>query len=436
MNDSFESARQHFLDGVRRYEAGDAAAAALCFEAALARVPGRVSVLVNLAAARLQLAQPRQALTALDEALAAEPQHADAWCHRGIACSELGRDDDALHSFDRALALEPGQVPARYHRAATLNRRGRHAQALDALDGLLRDAPAHSQAWMLHGQTLQSLGRHAQAQASYEQALALDPALGRAWSHLGHLLNDLGQPQPAALAFERAAACGDERPMNHYFLAALTGREAPPATPPAYVRALFDSYAQDFETHLVQTLHYRAHALVVQAAQAALLPGPGLLSSALDLGCGTGLCGPLLRPLARQLTGVDLSPTMLARSAERAVYDDLVQADIAEHLQHTPRRHALVVAADVFIYIGDLDAVFAGVRRVLQAGGVFAFSVEATGDEHGWQLRRSFRYAHSERYLRALSAAHGFELLALQTASLREEQRQAIEGRIVCLRAP
>ena len=31
----------------------------------------------------------------------------------------------------------------------------------------------------------------------------------------------------------------------------------------------------------------------------------------LDAGCGTGLCGPLLRPLAARLVGVDLSEKMV-----------------------------------------------------------------------------------------------------------------------------
>ena len=35
----------------------------------------------------------------------------------------------------------------------------------------------------------------------------------------------------------------------------------------------------------------------------------------------------------------------------------------------------------MFTYVGDLDAVFAGAARVLQAGGVFAFSVEVAEDD-------------------------------------------------------
>ena len=46
-----------------------------------------------------------------------------------------------------------------------------------------------------------------------------------------------------------------------------------------------------------------------------MLAGQAVLDvlDVLDLGCGTGLCGPLLRPYARALAGVDLSPQMLER---------------------------------------------------------------------------------------------------------------------------
>ena len=217
--------------------------------------------------------------------------------------------------------------------------------------------------------------------------------------------------------------------------ATFSRRSAPaqrhPASPADYVRGLFDHYADDFEPHLLDVLHYRAHADVVAAAAPLCAP---LRTSALDLGCGTGLCGPLLRPLAQRVHGVDLSPTMLERARLRGSYATLTQADIAEHLRSTPERHDLVVAADVFIYLGDLAPVFAGVRRVLAPDGVFAFSVESTAAD-GFVLQPSLRYAHAEPYLRALAAEHGFAVASVQATTLREDQRRPIAGAVVCLRA-
>jgi predicted TPR repeat methyltransferase len=50
---------------------------------------------------------------------------------------------------------------------------------------------------------------------------------------------------------------------------------------------------------------------------------------ALDAGCGTGLCGPLLRPYASELTGVDLSAGMLDRARPRQVYDHLEKGELS-----------------------------------------------------------------------------------------------------------
>ncbi len=79
MSDPLESARAAFSEGVARYEAGDAENAVRCFERALQLAPGRVSVLINLGAARMQQGKADSALSAFDAAIAAESQHADAW---------------------------------------------------------------------------------------------------------------------------------------------------------------------------------------------------------------------------------------------------------------------------------------------------------------------------------------------------------------------
>jgi len=90
------------------------------------------------------------------------------------------------------------------------------------------------------------------------------------------------------------------------------------------VAALFDSYAGEYDQHLTSTLQYRVTAGAVCAAGGQVPAGSGL--DVLDLGCGTALSGAALRGLARQLTGIDLSPRMLARARERGLYDRLMKA--------------------------------------------------------------------------------------------------------------
>jgi len=141
-----------------------------------------------------------------------------------------------------------------------------------------------------------------------------------------------------------------------------------------------------------------------------------------------------VRPMVGRLTGVDLSARMLARARELGVYDHLEHADIAEFLARADERHDLVLAADVFIYVGDLARVFALVARAM-ARGVFCFSVEALDDDAAdVRLLPSLRYAHSRPYLVRLATQHGFEVAAIDRAAVREEQGVPIEGLYLVLR--
>ena len=158
---------------------------------------------------------------------------------------------------------------------------------------------------------------------------------------------------------------------------------------------LFDTYAEQYDKHLVKQLHYRGPQLL--RAAVADLPADRALE-VLDLGCGTGLCGVSFRDLARTLTGIDLSPGMLARARQHGVYDELLQSDIAGFLLSSSTRYDLILAADVFVYVGDLAGVFQGASRVLRPAGRFIFTVEAHEGE-GFVVRPSGRFAHSLAYL-------------------------------------
>jgi predicted TPR repeat methyltransferase len=385
MTDPLETARAHFLQGVQAYQAGQVASAAQAFEAALALAPGRASVVINLAAARLKLGEPEPALAVLAPLLQAEPNQGEAWLLQGHALGDLGRDQEAVASYTRVGAADPQAPAAHFHRGLTLNRLQRPAQALAAFDEALRLQPDAAEAWWRRGQTLQLLDRHDEALADFEHALRLDPGLAEAWSQRGALLKDRGDLVQAAECFRQALALGADAELNRYFLASVTaGQDAPAVAPGPYVRQLFDGYAAGFDEHLVHGLRYEAPQRLVQLLPQPAPPG-GRWRQVLDLGCGTGLCARALSGRAARIDGVDLSPRMVAQARATDCYTRLDEAELAQWLQHTPERHDLVIAADVFIYLGDLAAVFAGVRRVLEPGGLFAFSAERADEAHDWQ---------------------------------------------------
>ena len=349
----------------------------------------------------------------------------------GLARQQAGDFAEAERRYRASLALVPGRASTLINLAAVQLRQSRPHDALASADAALAVERDSSDALLHRATALAQLGRAEDALTSFRRLLALDPHHAAAWSSLGTLLRETGHLDEAAQAFREALRHGADPALHEFYLASVEARAV--ATPPrAYVAGLFDDYADDFDAHVVGALRYQGHRRLVERLVAL---GDGRYESALDLGCGTGLCGPLLRPLAHRLTGIDLSERMLAKARALGVYDRLAHADIVEFLTTADERFDLVVAADVFIYVGDLAPTFARLQAAM-ARGVFCFSVEALADDDGADLRLlpSLRYAHSPAYLQRLAAAHGFATIAIERDTVREDQGEAIEGRYVYLR--
>lgn len=186
-----------------------------------------------------------------------------------------------------------------------------------------------------------------------------------------------------------------------------------------FVRGLFDGFAESYDDHMRRRLRYRGPERVKEALETTGGLPPGGLDI-LDLGCGTGLMGEVLRPFARRLDGIDLSPGMIDKARERGFYDSLRVAEMLEALAAESVSRDLVVAADALVYLGDLMAVFRAAALALKPGGHFAGTVEeSTGPAVDLQPSRRFR--HSRGHIAACAAAAGLELAFLESASYREE---------------
>lgn len=398
-NAAFDTARRAFEAGLADQQAGRLATAEAHYRASLAALPGRPSALTNLGATLLALGRAGEALPLLQQASAAAPLHAPAWAHLGETLLALDRPAEALAAYERLIALPEAPPRAALRRAECLARLGRLDEALAGARALCERHADWAEPWQLAGSLHKDLGQAADALTALERAQALEPTPLAAW-----LLAGLRGAHDAAV---------------------------PPRPPDGYVEALFDGYAAEFDRHL-ESLEYRAPELLL----------PGLVArryaTALDLGCGTGVVGRLVRPLVQRLEGLDVSAAMLERARATGVYDALHAAELLAHLrQQPPGSLDLVLAADVFIYLGDLDPVFAAVRRALAPGGVFAFSVEAAPAGTAVALLPTARYAHGHAHLEALAARHGLaQSPRPEAATLRLEQRQPVRGQLWWLVAP
>jgi predicted TPR repeat methyltransferase len=137
--------------------------------------------------------------------------------------------------------------------------------------------------------------------------------------------------------------------------------------------------------------------------------------------------------LVDRLTGVDLSPAMVAKAGGKAIYDRLATGDLTGFLTgeaETTAQYQIVLAADVFVYVNDLEPVVVAAARVLAPQGLFAFTVEThSGD--GVKLLPTLRYAHGERYIRDALEAAGLEPARIEAVAVRSEKGAPVESLVV-----
>lgn len=345
----------------------------------------------------------------------------------GLAALQADRLEDAERAFLASLEAVPGRISTLLNLGTTRLRMHRPVEAIAAADAVLAAQPGDVDALAIRAVALARMGLHPQALAMYDRIVAAEPRLAEMWSQRGSLLREMGRLEEAAASYAEARKRGGDTELNDWFLAGVGAAEVPAAAPSAYVERLFDDYATDFDEHLVEVLGYRGHQLLVEN-----LPrfAERRFASALDLGCGTGLCGPLLAPHVDRLVGVDLAGGMLERARALGVYDRLDRAEVVAWLEASRERFDLIVAADVLVYIGDLAPLFAAARRALADDGVFGFSIERqAGDEDApFSLQANMRYAHSARHVRELAARHGFTVVHELEATMREDRREAVLG--------
>lgn len=284
---------------------------------------------------------------------------------------------------------------------------------------------------------LEKRGDLAGAADLYAQAVEVAPAFASAWFALGEVRTRLGDNAAAIEAFRKAlAAEPEDRHGATVQLARLTGQATP--MPAGYVRALFDQYARHYDLSLLEGLDYRGPQLLFDAVMdsCSALGRVPWFGRALDLGCGTGLAGAVFAPRVDSLVGVDLSAVMVEQARRAGRYNQLHVGDVLEFLsRESPHSASLVIAADMLPYCSDLAPLMRDVARVLDDGGLFAFTTE-THEGKGVLLRETLRYAHGEDHVRAALDSAGLACASLTAASSRREKSIPVPGLVVVAAKP
>jgi len=423
--------------GLERHQNGDFASAEEIYKEILRVKPGQQEALHYLGLLAFHLGQPELAAEYISDACKSDPGYAAAFNNLGNVLMHLGEMGLAEQVYRRALELQDTLCDALVNLTVLNNLQGRHEEAIVMANRALKLMPELN---ATHRADLENYLVTAPAPEASTRAMtvlsraSLKPSL---LHRLGHSLAKLGRLEDARRIYQQWTSLSPNDPRPGHYLAALIQGDVPQQASIEYVRSTYDRFASSFD-RVLTGLKYSVPELL-RDVLAAERGESGACGELLDAGCGTGWCGPLLRPWTQRLIGVDLSPRMLDKARDRNCYDELVEGDLVTHLQGHPDRYDVVSAADVLEYFGDLQAPLAGAARGLKPGGWLQFTVEKANPEEaprGYRLELHGRYSHTAPYLRQVVEQQGLVMEECREVFLRTEGGNAVQGWLVTVRRP
>ncbi|HQR11667.1 MAG TPA: tetratricopeptide repeat protein [Casimicrobiaceae bacterium] len=421
--------------GIGRHRAGDLREAEVVYHKVLGVTPENVDALHFLGILRHQQGRTDEGVGLVQRALSLAPTYVDAWSNLGNLFKESARMEQAEAAYRRALELDERHAAAWNNLGVVLRARGQGAEAVETLRRAVDISPNFADAQFNLANALRECRRLPEAIAAYRDVLKLNPGHALAHYRLGYALYMTGAHEEAAEIFRHWHSVEPENPVPAHMLAACSGDNVPRRASDDYVRKTFDGFAASFDDVLLHRLDYEAPQQLLKVL-AASLEDSGRLYDILDAGCGTGLCEPLLKPYARSLTGVDLSPGMLVKARARKSYDHLHEAEITHFLAARAAAFDVIASADTLCYFGDLQPFARAAWVALRAGGWIAFTVERGGDVGTYRLQPHGRYCHSRAYVDETLRHAGFEAIHIVAAVLRRELGLDVEGWVVRARVP
>ena len=367
-----------------------------------------------------------------------DPKHAPGHLNLGKALSKQERFEQAEQHFFQASELDPALADAHYNLGVIARQIGKMSLALKGFWRYSAARPHDVDGFYQLAFTYQEMGNLEESIQYYQHVLASDPKHAKAHHNLATMYHKMEKIDLAEKHYATSLACDPKNPIATYLLAAIRQQhQAFAQAPEDYVTSLFDQYALHYDQHLSQHLNYQVPQQLIHFLQ----QEPGFLLpnrlKILDLGCGTGLCGTLLHPYARQLIGVDLSSNMLSAAQHRGVYANLIQANIKDYLQHSPPLNCdLIIAAEVLLYFGDLVPLLRLCHQHLNSTGIMIFSLErldTATEASDYYLDHTGRFCHSTDYISTSCQAIGFTVKRCASIVLRTHQGKPVEGLAVQL---
>lgn len=372
----------------------------------------------------------KAALEQLDIILNFDPQHALAHHKKAQLCYQEDDLTSALNHYQKYLELEPNDKDALYNLGTIFLRIGNPQEATKYFLRFVALKADYENFYNLGVAYLQQ-GKNTEAITYFEESLRLNPDHIPALTNLATAYLNLADYPNAIKYFSQINKLQPENIENNFILSAISQTNKSFETAPSgYVKELFNQYAPHYEKHL-SLLNCKVPELLFNAINNISHTITNL--TILDLGCGTGLAGELFRPLAKKLIGIDLAEKMLSQAQQKNIYDELLLADINDSIKNFSELD-IVIAAEILVYVGNLDKIFSQLKTALKTDGLFGFTIEKTS-KYPYELQKTARFSHAKEYLKELIDKYHFEILLCQNIILRRHLNEQLEGELYIIRS-
>jgi len=373
------------------------------------------------------------ALEAYQSALEYDSQSADAMSNAALCYVQLNNNEQARACFEMALRIKPDHFTNLFNLGLLYRENKEHKKAQYCFLKCMELQPEQYDAYYQMAIISMERRHHEEAEGYFLKALGLAPKVFALHFDYATLLHQQNRKEEALQYYHHVLQLNPTHEAARFMVAALTGQQTVAQAPNLYLEMLFNQYAPHYDHHLEKILKYQVPQLMSETLQK-VADAEGMI---LDLGCGTGLCGPLLKPHAKTLIGIDLSAEMIKAAASRACYDHLITGDAVSELTQYPHYFDTIVAADVLIYFGDLLPILKVVSDSLKPNGHFVFTVEREEDDApGYVLNQSGRFKHSLAYIKATAEAAKFSEIEIKEVISRYQDHEPVLAYLVVLRSP
>ena len=366
-----------------------------------------------------------EALKKVNNLLKIKPNNADLHNNKGIILRALKKYNDALKCYKDAIIIDKNNPIYFNNRGNLYWDMGEEKLADKDYNKSLDINPKYYDALINLIKLRQYQELHEEAENLCLKALEINKNNNMAFKLLGISQINQKKIDLGIKNLKISQKIKFDRSIEHQ-IDILKGKEVD-TTPMEFIENTFDHYANKFDHHLINILNYSVPNFIEKELN--LIDKKIKFENVIDLGCGTGLCGKFLKNKSSNLIGIDISPRILEKADKKNIYDKLICSNFIDYLKKTSSQFDLFVAADVFIYTGEISETFDLIKKRATKESYFIFSTE-TLNQGNYKLQESGRFSHSENYIKQKSIENSMILISKKDIKVRKEKNKWINGHL------